>query len=97
MYLLYLFTPTLFQFFLESLERPPPPGQGLVHGCQNPPEAKLIISNCVFRFRLYSLPVVHGQEVEHLIRLGLLQVQVSHHTLELSNSGQCKKINLTEC
>ena len=32
MYLLYLFTPTLFQFFLESLERPPPPGQGLVHG-----------------------------------------------------------------
>ena len=91
MYLLYLFTPALFQFFLESLERPPPPGQGLVHGCQNPPEAKLIISNCMFR--LYLLPVIHGQEVEHLIRLGLLQVQVSHHTLELSNSGQCKKIN----
>ena len=60
MYLLFLFTPALFQFFLESLERPPPPGQGLVYSCQDPPEAKLIISNCVFRFRLYSLPVVHG-------------------------------------
>ena len=38
--LVYLFTSTFLKLFLEFLECPSPPGQGLVHRTQDPPEAQ---------------------------------------------------------
>ena len=32
--------------------------------------------------------VVHSQEVEHLVRLGLLEVEVGHHVLEVRHLPQ---------